>query len=159
MASWRETTSKPKGEIAALGETLNNMTKTLSSWRSRSPAWRARWAWKASWAPSRGAGSGGHLEDLTDNVNLLANNLTAQGAQHRRGDDAGRQRRPLPQDQRRREGRGSGAEEHHQHHGRSAPLLRRRGDRVAKEVGTDGKLGGQADVKGVSRHLKDLTTT
>ena len=26
--------------------------------------------------------------------------------------------------------------------------------RVAKEVGTEGKLGGQADVKGVSRHLE-----
>ena len=29
--------------------------------------------------------------------------------------------------------------------------------RVAKEVGTDGKLGGQADVKGVSGTWKDLT--
>src|SRR2546427_2592587 len=30
-------------------------------------------------------------------------------------------------------------------------------NRVAKEVGTDGKLGGQADVKGVSGTWKDLT--
>src|SRR5438093_10280107 len=29
--------------------------------------------------------------------------------------------------------------------------------RVAREVGTDGKLGGQADVRGVSRVWKDLT--
>src|SRR5207245_1738727 len=29
--------------------------------------------------------------------------------------------------------------------------------RVAKEVGTDGKLGGQAEVKGVSGVWKDLT--
>src|SRR5437899_9700702 len=29
--------------------------------------------------------------------------------------------------------------------------------RVAREVGTDGKLGGQADVKGVSGTWKDLT--
>ncbi|MBF9682926.1 HAMP domain-containing protein, partial [Streptococcus pseudopneumoniae] len=29
--------------------------------------------------------------------------------------------------------------------------------RVAKEVGTEGKLGGQADVKGVSGTWKDLT--
>jgi HAMP domain-containing protein/signal transduction histidine kinase/CheY-like chemotaxis protein len=31
--------------------------------------------------------------------------------------------------------------------------------RVAREVGTDGKLGGQADVKGVSGTWKDLTTS
>ena len=30
-------------------------------------------------------------------------------------------------------------------------------DRVAKEVGTEGKLGGQAEVKGVSGTWKDLT--
>ncbi len=29
--------------------------------------------------------------------------------------------------------------------------------RVAREVGTDGKLGGQADVKGVAGTWKDLT--
>ena len=29
--------------------------------------------------------------------------------------------------------------------------------RLAKEVGTDGKLGGQAEVKGVSGTWKDLT--
>ena len=29
--------------------------------------------------------------------------------------------------------------------------------RVAKEVGTDGKLGGQADVRGVAGTWKDLT--
>jgi len=29
--------------------------------------------------------------------------------------------------------------------------------RVAREVGTDGKLGGQADVKGVAGVWKDLT--
>ena len=31
--------------------------------------------------------------------------------------------------------------------------------RVAKEVGTEGKLGGQAEVKGVSGTWKDSTTT
>src|SRR5258708_10555185 len=31
--------------------------------------------------------------------------------------------------------------------------------RVAREVGTDGKLGGQADVKGVAGAWKDLTET
>jgi len=31
--------------------------------------------------------------------------------------------------------------------------------RVAREVGTEGKLGGQADVKGVAGTWKDLTDT
>ena len=56
------------------------------------------------------------------------------------------------------EGRNSGAEEHHQHDGGSA---HRRSPsevtRVAREVGTEGKLGGQADVKGVAGTWKDLT--
>ena len=50
------------------------------------------------------------------------------GAQHRRGDDRGRERRPVAQDHRRREGRNPRAEEHDQHDGRSAQCLRRRGD-------------------------------
>ncbi len=50
------------------------------------------------------------------------------GAQHRRSDDRGRPRRPLAQDHRRREGRNSRAEEHHQHDGRSAQRLCLRSD-------------------------------
>jgi HAMP domain-containing protein len=36
-------------------------------------------------------------------------------------------------------------------------LVRRRGDPVAREVGTEGNLGGQAQVKGVSGTWRDLT--
>jgi HAMP domain-containing protein len=42
-------------------------------------------------------------------------------------------------------------------HGRPAAILRRRGHRVAREVGTEGRLGGQADVHGASGTWKDLT--
>ena len=35
--------------------------------------------------------------------------------------------------------------------------LRRGGGRVAREVGTDGRLGGQANVLGVAGTWKDLT--
>ncbi len=38
-----------------------------------------------------------------------------------------------------------------------AQLFRVRGPRVAREVGTEGKLGGQAEVKGVAGTWKDLT--
>jgi HAMP domain-containing protein len=54
-------------------------------------------------------------------------------------------------------GRDPRAEGHDQHDGRPAQRLRLGGDRVAREVGTDGKLGGQAKVSGVSGTWKDLT--
>ena len=69
-------------------------------------------------------GVAGTWKDLTDNVNFMAANLTVAGAQHRRGHDRGRQRRPLQEDHRRRQGRDPRAEEHRQHDGRSAQLVR-----------------------------------
>ena len=50
------------------------------------------------------------------------------GAQHRRGDDRGGVGRPVEEDHRRREGRNPRAEEHHQHDGGPAELLRLRSD-------------------------------
>jgi hypothetical protein len=45
-----------------------------------------------------------------------------------------------------------------QHDGGAARQLRLEVTRVAREVGTEGKLGGQAKVKGVAGTWKDLTT-
>ena len=50
------------------------------------------------------------------------------GAEHRRGDDRGRQGRPLEEDHRRRARRGAPAQEHDQHDGRPALRVRGRGD-------------------------------
>ena len=47
-------------------------------------------------------GVAGTWKDLTDNVNSMAANLTDAGAQHRRGDDRRRPRRPVAQDHGRR---------------------------------------------------------
>ena len=80
------------------------------------------------------------------------------GAQHRRRGDRGRERRPVAEDHGRREGRDPRAEEHHQHDGRSAQRASpSEVTRVAREVGTEGKLGGQAEVEGVAGTWKDLT--
>ena len=79
------------------------------------------------------------------------------GAQHRAGHDRGRQRRPVEEDHRRRQGRDPRAQEHHQHDGRSAELASPRGHARRAEVGTEGKLGGQAEVPGVAGVWKDLT--
>ena len=89
-----------------------------------------------------------------------ANNLTDQVRNIARGDDGCRSGRPLEEDHRRRARRGARAQEHHQHDGRSALGVRRRGDtRRASEVGTEGKLGGQAQVEGVSGTWRGLTET
>ena len=49
------------------------------------------------------------------------------------------------------------AQEHHQHDGGPAQRFAAEVTRVAREVGTEGKLGGQADVPGVAGTWKDLT--
>src|SRR5437588_9226660 len=68
-----------KGEIGALGETLNDMTKTLSilAQQVTSVARTVGVDGKLG-AQADVPGVAGTWKDLTDNVNLLANNLTAQ---------------------------------------------------------------------------------
>jgi HAMP domain-containing protein len=68
-----------------------------------------------------------------------------------------RQRRPLQEDHRRRPRRDPAAQGSDQHDGRPAARLRAEVTRVAREVGTEGKLGGQAVVPGVAGTWKDLT--
>jgi len=89
----------------------------------------------------------GTWKDLTDNVNLMAANLTGQ-VPHRRGDHCGGQGRPVEEDRGRRQGRDPGAEAHRQHAGGPLNAFASEVSRVAREVGTEGKLGGQAQVPG-----------
>ena len=103
------------------------------------------------------AGVAGTWKDLTDNVNSMADEPHRPGAQHRGGHDRGRERRPVEEDHRGRAGRDSGAEEHDQHDGRPAPLLRRRGD-PRRPGGRNGRKARRAgDVTGVGGTWKDLT--
>src|SRR2546430_13292695 len=68
-----------KGEIGALGETLNNMTKTLSIFAQQvTTVARTVGVEGKLGAQAQVPGVAGTWKDLTDNVNLLANNLTAQ---------------------------------------------------------------------------------
>ena len=114
-----------RGEILLLKETLNTMVDQLRSFAgevtrvAREVGTEGRLGGQAV-VP----GVGGTWKDLTDNVNLLAANLTHAGAQHRRSHHRGGARRSVAQDHRRREGRDPGAEEHHQHDGRSAQRFR-----------------------------------
>ena len=119
--------------------------------------------------PGAGAGRRGHLEGPDRSRELDGVEPDAAGAQHRRRDHRGRQRRPVAQDHGRRARRDRRTEGHHQHDGRSAQRLRRgshargargrhrrqarrpgRGRRRRRHLGRPDRLG-QRD--GVQPHL------
>src|SRR6202011_1803381 len=134
-----------RGEIAALADTINSMTDTLGVFAEQvTDVARTVGVEGKLGAQADVPGVAGTWKGLTDNVNLLANNLTAQvrniaevTTAVANGDLSRKITINTMVDQ----------------------LRSFAGEvtRVAKEVGTDGKLGGQADVKGVSGTWKDLT--
>ena len=77
------------------------------------------------------------------------------GPQHRRGDHRRGPRRLVQEDHRRREGRDPRAQGHHQRRwSTSSTRFASEVTRVAREVGSEGKLGGQAQVRRRRRHLE-----
>ena len=78
--------------------------------------------------PGAGAGRRRHVEGPHRQRERHGREPDRPGAQHRRGDDRGGLGRLVEEDHRRREGRNPRAQEHHQHHGGPAQLLRVRGD-------------------------------
>ena len=109
-------TVEAKGEIAALAETINNMTDTLATFAeqvtsvAREVGVEGRLGGQAN-VP----GAAGTWRDLTDNVNLLAGEPHHPGARHRRGRDRRDQGRPDPVDPGRGARRGGRAQGQHQH--------------------------------------------
>src|SRR5689334_2545449 len=147
-----------RGEILELKETINTMVDQLSAFADEV----TRVAREVGTEGQLGGqahvrGVSGTWKDLTDNVNVMASNLTGQvrpTAQAANAVDNG----DLSQ-QIRIDAQGEVA-------GLAATINRMVGTlsafaaevtRVAREVGTEGRLGGQADVKGVSGTWKDLT--
>jgi signal transduction histidine kinase/HAMP domain-containing protein/CheY-like chemotaxis protein len=147
-----------RGEILELKETINTMVDQLSAFADEV----TRVAREVGTQGNLGGqavvrGVSGTWKDLTDNVNVMAANLTDQvrsiaevATAVERGD--------LSQ-QIIVEAKGEVA-------GLAGTINRMVGTlsafadevtRVAREVGTEGRLGGQADVKGVSGTWKDLT--
>ena len=103
----------------------------------------------------RGARRVGHLEGTHRQRELHGRQPHHAGAEHRRGHDSGRDRRPLEEDHRRRQGRDPRAQEHDQHHGRPALVVRRRGHPRRARSGHRGPArrpgagqGRQRDVEG-----------
>ena len=94
-----------RGEILELKSTINVMVDQLRSFAAEV----TRVAKEVGTEGKLGGqaevrGVSGTWKDLTDNVNVLAANLTDAGPQHRQGDDRRRQRRPFAEDHRRRQG-------------------------------------------------------
>ena len=148
-----------RGEMLELKNTINTMVDQLSSFASEV----TRVAKEVGTEGKLGGqaevkGVAGTWKDLTDNVNMLAGNLTAQVRDIVEGRDRRRQRRPDAEDHRRREGRDPRSSRTSfntmvdQLNAFASEVTR-----VAREVGTEGKLGGQADVRGVAGTWKDLT--
>src|SRR6202161_109368 len=154
----RKITVDVRGEILQLKETVNTMVDQLRSFASEV----TRVAREVGTDGKLGGqayvpGVGGTWKDLTDNVNSMAGNLTGQvrnisevATAIARGDLS----RKVTVDVKGeilqlKEAINTMVD---QLNGFAAEVTR-----VAREVGTEGNLGGQADVKGVSGVWKDLT--
>src|SRR6202040_2784616 len=151
-------TRDAKGEIWELKNTINVMVDQLSSFAAEV----TRVAKEGGNEGKLGGqadvkGVSGTWKDLTDNVNGLAANLTAQVRNIAKVTTAvakGDLSQKITVD-----ARGEILELKNTINVMVDQLSSFAAEvtRVAKEVGTEGKLGGQADVKGVSGTWKDLT--
>ena len=118
-----------RGEILELKETINTMVDQLSAFADEV----TRVAREVGTEGKLGGqavvrGVSGTWKDLTDNVNVMASNLTGQVRSIAQVATAVAARRPEPEDHGRGAGRGRGAGGDHQHDGRHAVRVRRRGD-------------------------------
>ncbi len=147
-----------KGEVAALAETINNMTDTLRTFADQVTTVAREVGIEGKLgAQARVPGVAGTWKDLTDNVNFMASNLTKQV----RGivkvvtavaDGDLNQKFVL-------EAKGEVAALAETINSMT-DTLRTFADQVtttAREVGIEGKLGGQAKVPGAAGTWKDLT--
>ncbi len=154
----RKITVDVKGEILELKDTINTMVDQLNSFASEV----TRVAREVGTEGKLGGqaqveGVAGTWKDLTDNVNSMAANLTSQVrnvAEVTTGIASGDLSRKITVDAR---------GEILQLKDTINTMVDQLGSfasevtRVAREVGTEGKLGGQAQVKGVAGTWKDLT--
>ncbi len=153
----RKITVDVRGEILQLKETLNTMVDQLNRLRAVTRVAREVGTEGRLGGQAQVPGVAGTWKDLTDNVNLLAANLTTQVrniAEVTTAVARGDLSRKVTADV-----KGEILELKNtintmvdQLNGFAAEVTR-----VAREVGTEGKLGGQAQVPGVAGTWKDLT--
>src|SRR5262249_17945903 len=147
-----------KGEILELKETINTMVDQLNGFSSEvTRVAREVGTEGALGGQAAVPGVAGTWKDLTDSVNSMASNLTAQVrniAQVTTAVAKGDLRRKITVDV-----KGEIVELKKTINTMVDQLNAFAGEvtRVAREVGTEGKLGGQAQVRGVGGTWKDLT--
>jgi len=147
-----------KGEFFRIGTTVNAMVDQLNAFASEVIRVAKEVGTEGKLGgQSRVPGAAGTWKDLTDNVNLLASNLTNQVRNIAKVTTAvakGDLSQKITVD-----AKGEVYELKNTINVMVDQLSSFAAEvtRVAKEVGTEGKLGGQADVKGVSGTWKDLT--
>src|SRR5207302_1451320 len=146
------------GEVAALAETINGMTDTLGAFADEvTRVAREVGTEGILGGQAQVEGVAGTWKDLTDNVNFMAANLTSQvrniaqvATAAARGDLT--QQIAVPA-----KGEVAALAETINCMTDTLSSFADEVTRVAREVGTDGKLGGQARVEGVAGTWKDLT--
>jgi HAMP domain-containing protein/signal transduction histidine kinase len=151
-------TVEAKGEIATLAETINTMVDQLSSFADEV----TRVAREVGTEGKLGGqaqvkGVSGTWEDLTDNVNFMAGNLTSQVrniAQIVTAVARGDLSQKITVDAK---GEVAALADTINSLTDTLLLFAEQVTTVAREVGTEGKLGGQAEVPGVAGTWKDLT--
>ena len=147
-----------KGEILELKDTINTMVDQLSAFAAEVTRVAREVGTEGRLGrPGAGRGRLRHVARPDREREHAREQPHRPGAEHRRGDDRGRRGRPLEEDHRRRPGRGARAQVDDQHDGRPALSFAAEVTRVAREVGTEGKLGGQAQVEDVSGVWRGLT--
>jgi HAMP domain-containing protein/signal transduction histidine kinase/ActR/RegA family two-component response regulator len=147
-----------RGEIASLAETINNMTDTLRTFADQVTTVAREVGMEGKLGgQARVPGAAGTWRDLTDSVNMLAGNLTSQVRNIALVTTAvanGDLSKKITV-----EAKGEILELKDTTNAMVEQLRTFAAEvtRVAREVGTDGQLGGQARVPGVSGTWKDLT--
>jgi len=147
-----------KGEVAALAETINNMTDTLSTFAEQvTTVAREVGTEGILGGQAKVPNVAGTWKDLTDNVNFMAGNLTTQVRGIAKVVTAvanGDLNQKLVV-----EAKGEVAALAETINSMTGTLstFADQVTTVAREVGTEGKLGGQAKVPGVAGTWKDLT--
>src|SRR4051794_34440863 len=155
---WQKVTVEAKGEVAALAETINSMTDTLRLFAEQvTTVAREVGTLGVLGGQADVPGVSGTWRDLTENVNFMAANLTDQVrniAQVTTAVANGDLTQQITVD-----AQGEILELKKTINTMVDQLSSFADEvtRVAREVGTEGKVGGQAEVKGVSGTWRDLT--
>ena len=144
-----------RGEFLELKDTINTMVDQLRSFASEVTRVAREVGTEGKLGgQARVEGVSGTWKDLTDSVNFMAVEPHGPGAQHRGGDDGRGHRRLVEEDHGRREGRNSRAEEHHQHDGGSAQLVRRGSDARGPRSGHRRQARRPGRREGRGRHVE-----